>query len=135
MCHKLVLMIQAELPSKPCERRHLHCKNLVGLSIAFAQIDGEIASTIVSKLATIKCLALNNAILEKEHLKVILLGCKELELLYVRNCVGFDEDDEEIIKLASRIKDFRCQGSTLYEFEDDGHISHDELVYGDCNSD
>lgn len=89
----------------------------------------------MSKLASLKYLVLDNASLEKEHLELILLGCKKLELLYVRNCVGFDEDDEEIIKLASRIKDFRCEGSRLNfsDDEDDGHIYHDELVYGDYN--
>lgn len=118
------------------DKLSLYCKNLVGLSVAFAQIDYEVASTIVSKLANIKCLALSNANFEKEHLKMILLGCKKLELLYVRNCVGFDEDDEEIIKLASAIKDFRCEGSTVYsDDEDDDHISLDEVVYGDYNSD
>lgn len=55
----------------------LYCKNLVHLSVAFAHIDLEVASTIVSKLTTIKCLALNNASLEKEQLKSIFAGMQE----------------------------------------------------------
>lgn len=55
----------------------------------------------MEKLATINYLSLNYAYLEKErHLKMILLGCKEID------CVGCDEDDEEIIKLASQIFEF-----------------------------
>lgn len=45
--------------------------------------------------------------------------------------MGFDKDDEEIIKLASRIKDFRCEASrvNIFDDEDDGQLSQDELVY------
>lgn len=50
--------------------------------------------------------------------------------------MGFNEDGEDIIKLASRIKTFSCEGSTMDILEDnENHVSHDDLVYGDCNND
>ncbi|KAK1372367.1 hypothetical protein POM88_028560 [Heracleum sosnowskyi] len=98
----------------------LHSKNFVGLSVKQAHITNMVASTIVSKLATIKCLVLNNAVFEEEeHLEMILLGGKELEVMYVRNCVGFDEDNKHILGLDSRIKDFRCEGSKAFCYEED----------------
>lgn len=81
----------------------LQCKDFLGLSVQNTEITDEVASAIVSKLATIKYLVLDEAILDKEHLEMILLGCKDLELLYVFNSVGFNDDayDKYILKLAS----------------------------------
>ncbi|KAK1353759.1 hypothetical protein POM88_052124 [Heracleum sosnowskyi] len=45
-------------------------------------------------------------------------GCKELECLHVRDCIGFNENDEDILKLSSSIRNFRCDGSTLYDDSD-----------------
>ncbi|KAK1404202.1 putative F-box/LRR-repeat protein 23 [Heracleum sosnowskyi] len=89
----------------------LNCKNFVELSMKKTYIDQDVATAIVSNLSTIKRLVLDESNLEKVNLELILRGCKELELLYARDCVGFDEDDEEILRIASRIKYFQCKGS------------------------
>ncbi|KAL8132693.1 hypothetical protein AgCh_008247 [Apium graveolens] len=90
----------------------LNCKNFVELCVINTDINQSAASAIVSNLSTIKRLVLDRTNLEKVNLVLILRGCKELELLYVRDCVGFDKDDGEILMFASEIKDFRCDGST-----------------------
>lgn len=107
----------------------LHCKNFVELSVTNDYIDQEVASAIVSKLVTIKRLVLDNSKLEKDDLVLILRGCQGLELLSVRNCVGFDEDDEEILKIASRIKDFRCESPTDTDCADDDINCSDSVGY------
>ncbi|KAF9618085.1 hypothetical protein IFM89_000036 [Coptis chinensis] len=43
---------------------------------------------------------------------------EDLNYISEEDCIGFDEDDEEILKLASHIKDFRPQGSMLYDYYD-----------------
>lgn len=122
----------------------LQCQNFVGLSVEEVHINEIVASAIASKLATIKCLVLDKAIIDEADLETILLGCKELEVLYVRHCVGFDEDSEDILNLASRIKDFRCEGSRpdnrCYVEESEYYIDYEEkefppfpdcILYGD----
>ncbi|KAK1404201.1 hypothetical protein POM88_003806 [Heracleum sosnowskyi] len=96
----------------------LHCKNFVSLSFQITQIDPVISSAIVSKLANIKSLVLKKAFIGKEEIMILLLGCKELELLYIQNCffLGLKEFDEEMLHLASRIKDFQLEGSTFMNF-------------------
>lgn len=94
----------------------------------YTGIDQVVATAIVSNLSTIKRLVLDEAKLEKVNLELILRGCKELELLYVRDCVGFDEDDEEILMLASGIKDFQCEGSRN-EYSSDGYYPHHVYAY------
>ncbi|KAI5311199.1 hypothetical protein L3X38_000121, partial [Prunus dulcis] len=42
--------------------------------------------------------------LEKNDLVMLLKECRELVLLDVRECEGFDERDEEILKLVSHIR-------------------------------
>ncbi|KAF1002013.1 hypothetical protein AG4045_006834 [Apium graveolens] len=77
----------------------LNCKNFVELCVINTDINQSAASAIVSNLSTIKRLVLDRTNLEKVNLVLILRGCKELELLYVRDCVGFDKDDGEILIL------------------------------------
>lgn len=50
--------------------------------------------------------------LPRYALVILLHGCKDLEFLDVRNSRGFKETDEEILKLASHISTFMCDGST-----------------------
>ena len=120
----------------------LNCKNFVELSVTNTDIDQEVASAIVSNLSTIKCLVLDKTNLDKVNLELILRGCKELELLYIRYCVGFDENDEEILMFASGIKDFQCEGSrtkiynsySRYDEYDDVYSRYD-FDYYDCYDD
>ncbi|PRQ38500.1 putative F-box domain, leucine-rich repeat domain, L domain-containing protein [Rosa chinensis] len=109
----------------------IHCKNLCLLRVADANIGKDEAMAIVSLLPKLKQLILKNAYIDRDDLVTLLRGCNELVCLDVSNCIGFDEEDEEIAKLASHIADFSSQGSTLDDYDDyDGHISHDEDVYG-----
>ncbi|KAL6129002.1 hypothetical protein ACLB2K_072355 [Fragaria x ananassa] len=65
---------------------------------------------VVSK---IKYLWLRRARIGRQGLITLLQGCKDLELLDVRECCGFDEEDEEIAKLAASISKFMCEGSRV----------------------
>ncbi|XP_010274488.1 PREDICTED: F-box/LRR-repeat protein At3g48880-like [Nelumbo nucifera] len=78
----------------------LNCKKFESLTMS-GPINSEDALAIVTHLPTIKSLHLRGSRLLREDLKIILEGCKELCLLDVRDCVGFEVDDE-ILKLASR---------------------------------
>ncbi|KAF5940465.1 hypothetical protein HYC85_021632 [Camellia sinensis] len=98
---------------------NIHCKNFIGLAIARAHVEQDEASAIVTLLPNIKQLFLRHAYMEKENLVMILQGCKELEYFDVRHCIGFDEGDDEILKLASRIRTFKDEGSMLYDYDDD----------------
>ncbi|KAA8519405.1 hypothetical protein F0562_013661 [Nyssa sinensis] len=110
----------------------LHCNNFVGLDVtttagfgkdkAYTWFDvGRVpigkhqASAIVTLLPNIKRLILRHAILERENLVVILQGCKQLEYFDARHCLGFEADDDEILKLASHIKTFMFEGSSVKE--------------------
>ncbi|XP_077215588.1 F-box/LRR-repeat protein At3g48880-like [Tasmannia lanceolata] len=120
-----------------------HCKNFVNLK-ASGWVDDNVASAIVMFLPKIKYLNLSASTLSKKNLMVILEGCKDLELLYLKNCVGFDVD-EEILNRASHIRDFNCEGAQLEEdflfvydnyddYSDDYYqLSHLDLDY--ANSD
>ncbi|KAL7177306.1 hypothetical protein ACSBR2_030625 [Camellia fascicularis] len=46
-------------------------------------------------------------------------GCKELEYLDVSDCLGFNEGDSEILKLASRIRTFKHKDSHVPDGCDD----------------
>lgn len=93
---------------------NLHCKNFVSLSVTGAYIGNETASKIVTLLPNIKYLILNKTTLYKQSVVIILQGCKQLVQLDVRNCTGFEEGDDEIVTLASQIKNFCCEGSRSY---------------------
>ncbi|KAL7177316.1 hypothetical protein ACSBR2_030634 [Camellia fascicularis] len=96
---------------------NIHCKNFIGLDITKANIGDFEASAIVTLLPNIKQLYLRNATMEKEHLVMILKGCRELEYVDVRKCIGFDAYDDEILKLASQIPTFINEGS-MFDYYD-----------------
>ncbi|CAL9031412.1 unnamed protein product [Prunus brigantina] len=58
------------------------------------------------------CLSLVN----RDGLVTLLRGCKDLVMLDAKDCSGFDENDDEISKLASHISKFMCEGSEFPEF-------------------
>ncbi|XP_010276725.1 PREDICTED: F-box/LRR-repeat protein At3g48880-like isoform X1 [Nelumbo nucifera] len=112
----------------------LNCKNFSGLGTK-GYIDNEAALAIATQLPKIKYLHLKNSSLPRESLVTILEGCKELVELDVRNCIGFEADDEEILMLASHIKRFKPEGSEIYEdWWFDEHISSRD-VDSDAGSD
>ncbi|XP_061992203.1 F-box/LRR-repeat protein At3g48880-like isoform X2 [Rosa rugosa] len=114
----------------------IHCKNLCLLRVADADIGKDEAMAIVSLLPKLKQLILKNANIDRDDLVTLLRGCNELVRLDVSNCIGFDEEDEEIAKLASHIADFSSQGSTLDDYDDDDGYelnSHDAIFDGYCS--
>ncbi|XP_042484546.1 F-box/LRR-repeat protein At3g48880-like [Macadamia integrifolia] len=115
----------------------LNCENFNGLSVS-GFVHNEEASAIVTLLPKIKYLWLRRrTLVPRESLQMILEGCKDLVLLDARDCIGFEEDDEEILKMASHIKTFMVEGSCLYDEEDyyDPITYKDACIDGDCGSD
>ncbi|KAJ9676422.1 hypothetical protein PVL29_025105 [Vitis rotundifolia] len=111
----------------------LFCRNFTRLSAPKTNVGNKEASAIVTSLPNLRYLVLNGAAIERESLVMILQGCKRLIEIDMRDCDGFDEDDAEILKLASHIPSFMCEGSYLYDpFDDYEHtqIGHNYCVYG-----
>ncbi|CAL8989596.1 unnamed protein product [Prunus brigantina] len=69
------------------------------------------AMSIVNLLPNINNLILMNSQICRDDFVVILQGCKHPVLLDAEKCKGFNGSDEEILKLASHISNFRCEGS------------------------
>lgn len=92
----------------------IHCKNFSELYILDCLIRKE-AALAIAKLPNLKHIIMRNSKIERVDLVILLKGCKNLVSLDARNCLGFDAGDEEISKLASRISDFRCQGSRVFD--------------------
>ncbi|ONK74420.1 uncharacterized protein A4U43_C03F6030 [Asparagus officinalis] len=116
-----------EMGSKPspftrlAARISTNCKKFRALKMA-GSIKREDATAIAGCFKGIKELDLSRAYLPKEHLVVIVKGCKEIEKLILNECVGFDSGDEEIRKLVDGIKIFESRGSVVfddYDFEND----------------
>lgn len=103
----------------------LHCKKFIKLSAPGIHVGKDQAIAIVTSLPNLQHLVLRGSTIEQEYLVMILKGCRELKALDVRNCIGFDEDEAEILDLASHIPTFMCKGSMLYDYYDDGHIDGD----------
>uniref|UniRef100_A0A5B6YY14 F-box/LRR-repeat protein n=1 Tax=Davidia involucrata TaxID=16924 RepID=A0A5B6YY14_DAVIN len=97
---------------------NLHCNNFVGLSDPKGEIGEDETLAIVTSLPNIKYLYLKRAYLAWENLVTILQGCKELVYFDVSDCIGFEEGDEEIIKLASHISTFKDEGSSYDDYDD-----------------
>lgn len=83
----------------------IHCKNFVDLCVSNARVCKFETLPIASMLPRIKYLSFRKCDIDQENLIVLLLGCKELVVLDMRDCVGFKVDDE-ISKLASHISKF-----------------------------
>ncbi|KAF3333691.1 F-box/LRR-repeat protein [Carex littledalei] len=80
----------------------------------FGSFKNDDVSVIVNKLPKLKCLCLSKSYMQKDELLSILNGCNSLEELVVRDCVGF-EVNEEVLKrvMHSGIKVFEHEGSNL----------------------
>lgn len=89
----------------------VHCKNFCSLRVSCASIRENEALMIVQWVPNIKYLSLRCADFDRGSLVSILRSCKNLVLFDVRDCVGFSEFDEEILKLSSHISKFMCEGS------------------------
>ena len=114
----------------------LHCNNFIWLSAPYTYIGKDEASALVSSLSELKYLDLHGGDFEKEALVMILQGCKQLVHLDISKSFGFDDDDAEILELASHIPSFKCEGSIIaLDWLDDDYIDHDDLVYDSSYSD
>ncbi|XP_021823171.1 putative F-box/LRR-repeat protein 23 [Prunus avium] len=110
----------------------IHCKDFWGLRVSNADIVKDKAIAIVNFLPKIKHLILRDAHIHRDALMKLLQGCTELQVLDVSDCIGFSEDDGEILKLASHITNFSCKGSSEYDddFYEEGPIfAHDYGFY------
>ncbi|BFG15388.1 hypothetical protein CerSpe_016620 [Prunus speciosa] len=76
----------------------LHCNNFRRLDISGASVGEDEALSIVKLVPNIEHLSLRRARIPRGCLITILRGCTKLVCLDVRGCIGFDEEDEEIIK-------------------------------------
>ncbi|KAG0467093.1 hypothetical protein HPP92_018673 [Vanilla planifolia] len=105
-----------EIHSKPSNFVHLaaeiaqNCRYIHELVMPGSSIKKEDAQAIVNFLPKLKSLDLSRSYLRKEELLTIAEGCRELERLIAKNCIGF-ELDEEITRKASRITLFQHDGS------------------------
>lgn len=89
----------------------LHCKNFNKLEMS-GSLRNQEALAIATLLPKIKHLCLSKSYMSKEALLVILRGCRELETLDAKYCIGFKVDDE-ILKMASHIKRRELDGCAL----------------------
>ncbi|XP_019056195.1 PREDICTED: putative F-box/LRR-repeat protein 23 isoform X2 [Nelumbo nucifera] len=100
-----------------------HCKNFTGISVNGGPIGDEMVSVIVTWLPKLRTLDLSGIFevlnigvyLPKKNLLKILEGCKELDVLAVRECSQLKIDDE-VLKQASYIKNFKYE--VLDDFSD-----------------
>lgn len=100
----------------------IHCPNLVHLSVGSACIDEHSATTIATLLPNIEYLDLSYGHIQLDDLKIILQGCLQLSNLDVSHCIGFDENDAQILDLTSHIATIKCEGSYLYDNVDDDYF-------------
>ncbi|KAL6213623.1 hypothetical protein ACLB2K_013070 [Fragaria x ananassa] len=92
----------------------LHCKNFYYLDIRDCLVTKD-AALAIAKLPNLKHIVMVNTKIERVNFVRLLKGCKNLVSLDARNCLGFDAGDREISKLASRISDFKCHGSRVFD--------------------
>ena len=119
----------------------LHCNNFIWLSAPYNYFHKDDASALVASLPKLEYLDLHGGGFEKEALLMILQGCKHLVHLDVRQCFGFDDDDAEILELASHIPVFMCEGSmvvpdiepaSLQDRRLDHELFCDKINHDDC---
>ncbi|XP_034694826.1 F-box/LRR-repeat protein At3g48880-like [Vitis riparia] len=105
----------------------LHCNNFIKLFAPGIYVGKDEVTAMITSLPNLKYLDLKGSTIEQKNLVMILQGCKELQLLDVRDCIGFWEGNAEILELASHIPKFMCEGS-IYE-------EYDTYIDGDVDSD
>ncbi|KAI0501375.1 hypothetical protein KFK09_016320 [Dendrobium nobile] len=103
------------------EQISINCPNFRGLHL-YGLFNTTETRAIVRCMPRLKILVISGSVIFKENMMEILDGCKELEKLNVSYCAGFDVDNE-ILKKASKIKKFECEGTTS-----EGTMIHDSLL-------
>ncbi|KAG8062824.1 hypothetical protein GUJ93_ZPchr0003g17449 [Zizania palustris] len=125
-----------ELDSKPTSfpafaaQLALHCPDLAGLKTS-GSIKPEDAAAMAASLPTLRSLCLDRSYLPKQELLAILACCTELREFTARSCVGFDDDEEEVLRRGARIERFDIGGSRLLDEPDNEAINGDD---GYCDS-
>ncbi|KAK1645699.1 hypothetical protein QYE76_063504 [Lolium multiflorum] len=121
------LLRHLELESKPSSfpavvaQLGTHCPNFSGLKTS-GSIKPEDVAAMAASLPGLRSLCLDSSYLPKQELLAILAGCKQLVDFSARNCVGFSEQDEEVIARGARIERFEIGGSRFVD---------DEIMAGD----
>ncbi|XP_062003520.1 F-box/LRR-repeat protein At3g48880-like [Rosa rugosa] len=88
----------------------IHCKHFRSLHI-FETLVGEVeAWAIVTMLPDLTHLTLAQSRIERDTLFTLLRGCRKLCSFNLWYCEGFEECDEELLKLASHISEFWYKG-------------------------
>ncbi|TQD83489.1 hypothetical protein C1H46_030959 [Malus baccata] len=105
------------------------CKNFAGLQLTNAAIGRSEAEAIVTFVPNLSFLSLRRSQIPRELMVMLLKGMKNLVLLDVRECVGFDQQDEEILRLASEIPTFLCRGARICAQEHLLRMSDGSLVH------
>ncbi|KAK8952703.1 F-box protein SKIP1 [Platanthera guangdongensis] len=134
-----------EMDSKPSilpelvQQIGLNCSKFHGLKLR-GSINKEDAAAIVGNLPNLRWLDLSTCRLRREEVIAIVEGCRQLKRLNLRDCVGF-EADEEVRRRGSWIKVFEHEGSMIedecedFDLEDDDReVSLEEMLmyYDDC---
>ncbi|XP_007224840.2 F-box/LRR-repeat protein At3g48880 [Prunus persica] len=109
----------------------LHCKNFRRLELRDCLIGDEEASSIIKLVLHIQYLVLRCSRIRRGNFITLLQVCKELVYLDASDCRDFEEDYDDILKLASHIAYFSCEGSQLYDSED----NHGRLISDGESSD
>ncbi|XP_020596988.1 F-box/LRR-repeat protein At3g48880-like [Phalaenopsis equestris] len=110
-----------EMDSKPrnlreiAEQIGIHCSRFYGIKIC-GLIGKEDVSGIVDFIPKIEVLDLSGSRIGKEEVLAILDGCRELKRLSLKDCVGFEADEE-----------VRCRARGIKIFEFEGCRVEDEL--------
>ncbi|XP_068658168.1 F-box/LRR-repeat protein At3g48880-like [Aristolochia californica] len=112
-----------------------HCEHFMGLEMS-GWMGWEQVSAIVTLLPKIRQLHLSESLIFKEHLLSILGGCRELEVLDVKDC--WVDVDDKVQEMAAHIKRFECSG-VVKRFEYSGFVPEEDVdnshIYGLYNSD
>ncbi|CAL8989635.1 unnamed protein product, partial [Prunus brigantina] len=86
-----------------------HCKNFYGLDLSKGYVAEHHALSIVKLVPNITYLNLKGAKVFHDSLVTLLRGCKDLVMLDAKDCFGFDENDDEISKLACHAFSLICK--------------------------
>ncbi|CAN6287452.1 unnamed protein product [Urochloa humidicola] len=101
-----------------------HCPNFASLKTTGA-VKPEDAAALAQWLPRLRSLCLDRSYMPRQELLAILAGCRELEELSARGCVGFDAGDEEVARRGARIQRFDVTGSKV--FDEDELAGDDEF--------
>ncbi|CAL2262611.1 unnamed protein product [Prunus armeniaca] len=104
----------SRLGTLPLDRRRL--EGLLGVEAMMPSRQYPERFSLWNEMPNIKYLNFKGAKVNRDPLVTLLRGCKDLVMLDTWDCYGFNENDDEISKLASHISKFMCEGYEFPEF-------------------